>query len=342
MIPEPFREMLSGAYRGRVVCLTGAAGFIGGHIIDALLELGASIRAIDDLSSSTLMHLSEHMAVTPERLHFVYGSILDDVSLREAVEGSDLIIHLAALGSVPRSVAEPERTVEVNTTGTLRVLQTARREEVRRVVFAGSSSAYGGEGELPSRESGRAAPKSPYAASKLAAEHLVESWSSCYGLEGVNLRYFNIFGPRQRADSAYAAVLASFFTRLVRGQPPVIYGDGGQTRDFTSVDNAVLGTLLAGAVDGRTLDDGGRTFNIGTGHAVSVLQLAEQAAAALGLSGRAEFMPVFKEPREGDVRDSRADISAARSVLGYEPAATLEQGLAATAGWYRAEAEAAV
>lgn len=325
---EIFRKIQT-AYAGRSVCVTGGTGFIGGHIVDTLVAAGARVSVIDDLSNSTLDRISDHIELQPDSVRFIYGSILDDRALHDAIDGSQVVIHLAAMGSVPRSMKEPARTFEVNAAGTLRVLESARRHHVRRVVIAASSSAYGNPETLPCVETMPTSPASPYAASKIACEQLAIAWSQAYGLETACLRYFNIFGPRQRADSAYAAVVAAFATKLLSGERPVIFGDGLQSRDFTFISNAVYATLLAGSCE-RSLK--GDVMNIGTGGSVSLIELA--ALMSEILTGD-PVDPEFAEPREGDVRDSKADITLARERIGYEPIASLREGLVQTCAWYR-------
>lgn len=328
-LPADRVTQLRAFYEGRPVLVTGGAGFIGGHLCDALLSLGATINVLDDLSNSTLEHLSGLIELEPDRVRFFHGSILDDEALEEACEGCSTMFHLAALGSVPLSVEQPQRAWSVNATGTLRVLEALRRAGGGRIVFASSSSAYGDQPELPKVETQPAKPMSPYAVSKLAGEHLLSVWSACYGLETVSLRYFNIFGPRQSADSAYAAVVAAFAKRLCAGESPTIYGDGTQSRDLTAVTNAVLATLLAGASKNV---GSGEVMNIGTGRRVTV---AELAAVMAKVCGHPHVTPTFQPPRAGDVPHSLADISRARQLLGYEPVATLEQGLTETVEWYK-------
>ena len=322
---------LRDAYEGRRVCVTGGAGFIGSHLVDTLLSAGAEVSIIDDLSNSTLDHIGELIELEPDRCRFVYGSILDDRALEDAVRGCSVVFHLGAMGSVPRSVEQPARSFAVNATGTLRVLQAMRAGGAERIVFAGSSSAYGGEAELPARETAYPCPQSPYAAGKLSAEQLVTSWCRTYGLSGVNLRYFNIFGPRQRSDSAYAAVIAAFIDRVSRDERPVIYGDGTQSRDFTFVANAVLATSLAGIA---TPDEPlrGQVVNVGMGESTTLLELLEMIIDGCGRTERPEA--IFEPARAGDVPHSKADISQARRLLGYEPVTGLREGLAETCAWY--------
>jgi UDP-glucose 4-epimerase len=328
-MPKESFEQIKAMYAGKRVCVTGGAGFIGGHIIDTLVASGASLNIIDDLSNATLDHITEHVELQPDAVRFVYGSILDDRAIQEAVDGCDIVIHLAAMGSVPRSMKEPARTFEVNASGTLRVLDAAHKAGVDRVVLAASSSAYGDPDTLPCVETLPMRPASPYAASKIAAEQLASSWSTAFGLSTVSLRYFNIFGPRQRADSAYAAVVAAFATKLLNGQKPVIYGDGMQSRDFTFISNAVHATLLAGATN-RSL--AGEVMNIGTGHSVTLIELAKHMSEII----TGEYIdPVFEPVRDGDVRDSLADITKAGGLVGYKPIADLRDGLIQTCKWYR-------
>ncbi|MGQ0627709.1 MAG: NAD-dependent epimerase/dehydratase family protein, partial [Phycisphaerales bacterium] len=252
-LPAELVASLRPAFEGRSVCVTGGAGFIGGHTVDALLSLGANVTVIDDLSNSSPAHLMEHMEFEPQRLRFVHASILDPAALRHAVADAELVLHLAAVGSVPRSIEEPARTFAVNADGTVCVVQACRRVGVRRVVFASSSSVYGSGAAAGSNsprqgppaqpeartESMALAPMSPYAASKLAAEAVVAAWSRSYGLSALSVRYFNVFGPRQPAGSAYAAVVPAFVEAYLHSKPPVIYGDGSASRDFTPVANVV-------------------------------------------------------------------------------------------------------
>jgi nucleoside-diphosphate-sugar epimerase len=249
--------------------------------------------------------------------------------LAEALEGCRTIFHLAALGSVPRSIDEPERTWVVNATGTLRVLEAARARGVPRVVFAASSSAYGETERLPKVEGMPPSPHSPYAASKIAGEQLMEAWGHTFGLQTVSLRYFNVFGPRQPAASAYAAVVPRFCAAIASGQRPVVYGDGGQTRDFTYVSNAVLATMQAGSAENLPP---GVVINVGSGRRMSVSDLAGEIAGAFG---RPDLSPHHEPARSGDVRHSLADITRARDLLGYRPIASVEEGLAETVAWVR-------
>lgn len=333
--PAELVDPLRAAYEGQTVCVTGGAGFIGGHLVDGLLALGASVRVIDDLSNASLAHLAERIETEPERVRFVHASILEDEALAEAIQGCRTLFHLAALGSVPRSVDDPARTWAVNATGTLRVLEAARAEGVRRVVFAASSSAYGESERLPKVESMPPQPLSPYAASKLAGEHLLKAWAGSYAMETISLRYFNVFGPRQPAGSAYAAAVPRFIDAVLAGRRPVIYGDGSQTRDFTYVAGAVLATLQAGGMAARPT---GEVCNVGTGERVSIAEVARLIAEA---AGRADLAPEHQPPRQGDVRHSLADITRAREMLGYRPFVPLAEGLRHTMEWAKGQPEQA-
>ncbi len=312
-------------------CLvTGGAGFIGGHLVDALVSVGACVTVIDDLSNSTLDHLGELIDFEPDRVRFVHGSLLDDTALDEAIApGTQLVFHLAAVGSVPLSLEQPERTWDVNATGTLRVLERARAVEAHRVVFSASSSAYGDAEGLPKHEDMSPSPTSPYGASKAAAEAIVTAWARSYGLSTVNLRYFNVFGPRQPADSAYAGVVAAFSKALLSGRKPILFGDGSQTRDFTFVANAVLANLLAAT---STRQFAGEIINVGTGRRVTVGEVARLIGEA---AGAPELTPEFKPARHGDILHSHADITRARELLGFEPFTTLEQGVTESVDWFR-------
>jgi nucleoside-diphosphate-sugar epimerase len=268
--------------------------------------------------------------IEPERVRFVHGSILDDRALADAVEQTAIVFHLAAVGSVPLSIAEPDRSFTVNALGTVRVLEAARAARARRVVYSASSSAYGECETLPKRETFLPAPVSPYAAAKLAGEHAARAWARSYpALSTLSLRYFNVFGPRQPGDSPYSAVIAAFARRLLAGESPTIFGDGTQTRDFTYVSNAVLANLLAGVCE-RSL--AGEVVNIGSGERTSLLDLAAAMARACG---RPHLGPAFAPARVGDVKHSLADLALARELLGYAPITPLEEGIEATLDWYR-------
>lgn len=326
--------MFRRAFKGRTVCITGGAGFIGGHLATALLDVGAAVQIIDDLSNSEADAPAALIDQHPGRCRFVFGSILDPRALSEAVMGADAVFHLAAIGSVPRSIAEPERTMAVNLTGTLRVAQACREAGVRRLIYSASSSAYGDEptgasGRGPCVETMAPRPMSPYAVAKLGGEHVVRTWAVCYGLPGVSLRYFNVFGPRQPGDSAYSAVIARFIKKLSEGQQPVVYGDGLQTRDFTPVGNVVYANMLAASAP---RDPRGEVINIGLGKRTTVLELLDKLAK---LTGRTDASPKFEPERTGDIPHSQADIARAKELLGYEPLLSFDEGLAETEEWFR-------
>ncbi len=321
------------SYRGMAVTITGGAGFIGSHLAHRLVTLGAEVRIIDDLSGSTLDNLNDIL----DSIRFIHGSILDPDSLHKAIAGADLVFHEAALASVPASIEDPVRYHEVNATGTLRVLEEARKQNVTRLVFASSSSVYGDLPSLPKRETDKPEPLSPYAMQKLTGEYLLDVWHRCYDLSTISLRYFNIFGPGQSANSAYAAVVAAFATALLKNQPPRIFGDGTATRDFTYIDNVVQANLRAGAIDVSTLQNNlkGRSpiFNVAVAVQTSILELA----SAMIRITEVDTQPAFEPERPGDVLHSLADISLAQEVLGYSPTVDLEEGLKPTMDWYRTQ-----
>jgi UDP-glucose 4-epimerase len=300
------------------VCVTGGAGFIGSHLVEALDALGAHVTVIDDLCNG----FRENLAGRSERVRLIEGSILDADAMARAAEGATVIFHLAALGSVPRSVEEPMRYHRVNVDGTLAVLETARATGAR-VSYSASSSAYGDTPTLPKIESMRNDPRSPYAVTKLAGEEYGRAYALCYGVPFVSLRYFNIFGPRQREDSQYAAVIPRWAAAIRAGRKPLVYGNGSQTRDFTHVHNAVHANLLAGRA---TAALEGQTVNIGCGAKFSLLELLAQMNAVLGTSAEPDFQP----PRAGDVKDSLAAIDAAKQLIGYEPVMDFAAGLRGT------------
>ena len=309
--------------RGSKALVTGGAGFIGSHLATVLNELGATVVVIDDLSGGG------DPAALPEAVKYVNGSILDRPLLEQCVAGCQYVLHQAALGSVPRSVEQPRAFHEANITGTLNVLEAARAAGVKRVTFAASSSCYGDSPTLPKIESMPTNPRSPYAATKVAGEALMAAYAASYGLDTACLRYFNIFGPRQSADNAYAAVIAAFAKALLAGKHPLIFGDGEQSRDFTYVDNVVLANLLA-LCNPKPIE--GAVINIACGQRVTVTELAVEMAKLLK---RPELTPVYRDERAGDVKHSLADLSVARKVLGYEPIVPFKTGLATTVEWYR-------
>lgn len=317
-----WKALHSDHFKGARVLITGGAGFIGSHLAEALVALGASVVVIDDLSGGSEENLASFGPVT-----FAKGSILDQQLLAKCTAGCRYVFHQAALGSVPRSVEQPALYHEVNTTGTLNVLNAARTAGVRRVMFAASSSVYGDNG-VPWVETMPMLPKSPYAATKAAGEALLRAYSGSYGLDTASLRYFNIFGPRQNANSAYAAVIAAFAKSLLAGQRPMIFGDGEQSRDFTFVHNAVHANLLAARHDGAI---GGEVMNVGCGGSVSVNDLARMMGQALE---RPQLTPTHAPERAGDLKHSFADLKRSTKILNYRPIVDFKSGLAATVKWY--------
>jgi UDP-glucose 4-epimerase len=303
--------------------VTGAAGFIGSHIAEALVKRGDQVRALDNLASGSWSNL----AGFDRNIEKISASLTDTAAVARSVQGVQVIFHQAALASVPRSVADPLATHEACVTGTLILLDAARKAGVKRVVFAASSAAYGDLAALAKRESDMPQPISPYAAAKVACEQYCQSFYRTYGLETVCLRYFNVFGPRQDPDSPYSAVIPLFMTRLLAGERPVIYGDGQQSRDFTFVSNVVDGNLLAA----ETKTAAGKIINLANGRSTSLLELLDCLQSQLGT----RIEPDFQPPRVGDVRDSLADITVARALLKYEPRVGLEEGLRQSIGYYR-------
>ena len=294
--------------------VTGGAGFIGSNLVRALLERGDSVRVLDNFSTGNRANLEEL------DVEIVEGELRSYERVHNAVRGTEVVYHLGALGSVPRSVQDPLTSSAVNVEGTLNVLLAARDEGVRRVVFASSSSVYGAKRELPVGESLLADPISPYGVAKLAAERYCVSFSRVYeSFETVVLRYFNVFGPRQSPFTQYAAMVPLFITAIAAREPVTIYGDGEQSRDFTYVANVVDATLRAAHANGAS----GRIFNVAAGTPASVNTVAETIGRILDKPVQSTFAP----PRPGDIRDSWADVTAARDVLGYEPSVDLDQGL---------------
>ncbi|MCC6511343.1 MAG: SDR family oxidoreductase [Pirellulaceae bacterium] len=305
------------------ILVTGGAGFIGSHIAQALVRRGDQVRVLDSLCSGFKHNLAE----VAEDIEFIEGDVADETAVARAVAGVELVYHQAALASVPMSIEKPMATNQACVTGTLNVLNQSVKAGVKRVVYAASSSAYGDRPYSAKRETDLPQVLSPYAAAKLAGELYLQAFYHSFGLETVGLRYFNVFGPRQDPASPYSAVIPLFVTRLLSGQPPIVYGDGGQSRDFTFVGNVVPGNRLAGTAEGVA----GQIMNLADGRRTSLLQLLELLAKLLGVS----VQPDFRPPRVGDVRESLADISMARNLLNYEPSTTLEDGLAQTIDYYR-------
>jgi UDP-glucose 4-epimerase len=303
--------------------VTGGAGFIGSHLAHALVERGETVRILDNLSSGNRKNIEQ----IAHRIEFIEADLVNRSALEKALEGVDVVFHQAALASVPRSVEMPMATHAACVTGTVNLLDVARRSGVRRVVYGGSSSAYGDQPTPAKHERLLPTPLSPYAAAKLAGEFYCQAFTATYGLETVTLRYFNVFGPRQDPNGQYAAVIPKFITAILAGQRPTIYGDGKQSRDFTYIDNIIQGNLLAAEAHAAV----GRTINIACGKSYNLLELLAGINRALGT--RVE--PIFAPARVGDVRDSLADISLARELLGFEPAIDFEEGLRRTVEYYR-------
>lgn len=304
--------------------VTGVAGFIGSSIAQALLERGKVVRGIDNLMTGKRENLDRLKG-----LEFVEGDLRDPLTCARVCEGVSHIFHEAAIPSVPRSVKDPYESHDANVTATVRLLIAARDAKVRRIVYAGSSSAYGNTPTLPKHEQMLPNPISPYAVSKLSSEHYLNSFYQVYGLETVTIRYFNVFGPYQDPTSVYSGVLAKFITLMLNGKQPTMYGDGEQSRDFTFIANVVQGNLLASEAPAENV--AGKVFNVATGKRVTLNETFEILKRLTGYRGEAKH----EVDREGDVKHSLADISAAKSAFGYEPKVDFETGLAKTVEWYR-------
>jgi len=305
------------------VLVTGGAGFIGSHLVDALLETGYDVVVVDNLSTGKASNLA-HVA---DRILFYEGDIRDLETMNEAAQGCHAIFHQAAVVSVPQTVDDPIQSSAVNDTGTLMVLEAARLQRVQRVVMASSCAVYGDDPEIPKHEKMSLKPQSPYAVQKLTNELYAKLYADLYGLHTVCLRYFNVFGPRQDPSSPYSGVISIFMTRAVENKPPVIHGDGRQFRDFVFVKDVVQANLLAAASDGAN----GEVFNVGTGHFVRIGQLwdtiSDMACTTL--------KPVFADQRPGDILESVADIQKAGALLNFSPKIVFEEGLKQTFQWYR-------
>ena len=302
--------------------VTGGAGFIGSNIVDELLRRGHSVTVLDDFSSGK----EENLAGAVKKIRLVRGDICDLEAAREASEGADYVLHLAARTSVPRSVKDPIETNRVNIDGTLNVLVAARDAKVRRIVYAASSSAYGETPTLPKVETMPSEPISPYGVTKLVGEMYAQVFGRAYGLENVSIRYFNVFGPRQDPTSQYSGVLSRFMLAMIEGSAPVVFGDGEQSRDFTYIDNVVDISLRACEASGAS----GKVFNGGTGLRITLNDVLKLLGQISGSSVRAKY----DQPRAGDILHSQADIQVAREVLGYRPIVDFEEGLRRTWKWY--------
>jgi nucleoside-diphosphate-sugar epimerase len=301
--------------------VTGGAGFIGSHMVDELLRRGERVRVLDNLSTGRRENV-------PAAAELIVGDIAEPETAARAVAGCDYVLHQAAIPSVPRSVAEPYATNRTNVDGTLALLIAARDAKVKRFVFAGSSSVYGNSAVLPKREDMRPHPLTPYALQKLVSEQYCQMFTSLYGLETVTTRYFNVFGPRQQPGSPYSGVISLFIEALTRGQSPMIHGDGKQTRDFTYVGDVVRGVLQCCQAPGVA----GEVLNLAVGGRISLLELVRTIQTVL----KTDVQPTFGPAREGDVKDSQADIFKARKYLSFAPETPFEEGLRATLQWYQA------
>lgn len=302
--------------------VTGGAGFIGSHLVGALLERGDEVVVLDNLVTGRRENV-------PDAAKLIEGDVSDPDHVARAVAGCDVVFHQAALGSVARSVARPLTTDQANVRGTLAVLWAARELGVRRLVLASSSSVYGGASQIPTPEDAPLVPRSPYAVTKLTGEHYARVAWELHGLETVCLRYFNVFGPRQRPDSEYAAVIPRFIAALVGGTPPEVHGDGLQSRDFTYVDDAVQANLCAAAAPATAC--AGKAYNVARGEPHTLIELLDVLVDLVGVPAE----PRHVAPRAGDVRHSHADVAAARRDLGYRPQVAFSDGLARTVEWFR-------
>lgn len=307
------------------ILVTGIAGFIGSSIARALLAEGAHVRGIDNLSTSSMDNIEGILS----QIDFRNADVLDREEIDRACKGTDYVFHEAAIPSVPKSVDDPIGTNDPNLTATLYVLDAARKAGVKRVLYAASSAAYGDSPELPKKETMLPEPLSPYAVQKLAGEHYLASYYRVYGLETVSLRYFNIFGPRQDPSSQYSGVLARFISLMLNGQTPTIYGDGLTSRDFTYIDNVVSANLLAAKAPAAQV--AGRVFNVATGNRTTLLEAFAEIKRITGYSGGVNLAP----EREGDIKHSVADISAAKAAFDYKIVANLANGLEQTIEWAR-------
>jgi UDP-glucose 4-epimerase len=307
--------------------ITGIGGFIGSSLARALLSRGERVRGVDNFATGRRENLAEIL----NSIDFREVDILDLSSMKKACAGADYVLHQAAIPSVPKSVLDPLASNQANVDGTVSVLVAARDAKVKRVIYAASSSVYGDTPTLPKHEGMNPNPISPYAVAKLASEHYMTSFYRCYGLETVSLRYFNVFGPRQDPSSPYSGVLAKFITKMLRGEPPTIFGDGEQSRDFTYIDNAVDGNLLACQAPAEQA--AGQVFNVATGRRITLNETFRALQKLTGYSGEPEYGP----ERGGDIKHSLADISKAEAKLGYAPKVSFEEGLRRTVDWYRSQ-----
>ena len=303
--------------------VTGGAGFIGSHLVEALVADGCRVTVLDDLSSGR----ESNLVPVAGRITFMRGSICDRESVMQAAAGCEVVFHLAAVVSVPKTVDDPLGSAAVNETGSLNVLEAARGARARRVVFASSSAVYGDDPTLPKREDMPPKPLTPYAVQKLVVEYYLSVYQSLYGLETVGLRFFNVFGPRQDPSSPYSGVISIFMNKALSGEFPVIYGDGRQSRDFVFVGDVVQALISAA----KSASAPGKVFNVGTGKSLTISGLWEMVAALSGCGAK----PVYQSPRPGDIPHSLSAIDSAAADLGFVPRVSLESGLGLTLDWYR-------
>ncbi len=302
--------------------VTGGAGFIGSHLVHRLVELGHSVRVLDDLSSGKRENLADVLSKTD----WIQGDMADPTTARRACRGVDVVLHEAAVPSVPKSVDDPQTSHRSNVEGTFQLLLAARDEKVRRFIYAGSSSAYGESPTLPKVESMPTDPLSPYAVQKLTGEFYCRAFAKCYGLQTLTMRYFNVFGPRQDPRSQYAAAIPAFVTAILQDRPPTVYGDGEQTRDFTYIENVIHANLLAA----KARQTNGEVINVACGGRISINQIIADINRYFGKNIKPSYLP----DRQGDIKHSAADISLARRVIGYEPVVSTLEGLKLTMDWY--------
>jgi nucleoside-diphosphate-sugar epimerase len=307
-----------------IALVTGGAGFIGSHLAEASAREGLRVRIVDNLSTGHRENLDEIVG----DFEFIEGSVADEAFMNKALQGVELVFHEAAIPSVPRSVEDPRQSHEASVEGTFSLLLAAKKNNVRRVIYAASSSAYGDQPTLPKEEAMLPDPLSPYAVAKLVGEYYCRVFTRVYGLETIALRYFNVFGPRQDPGSQYSGVVSRFISALFNDQTPVIFGDGEQSRDFTYIENVVSANLKAAEATGGV----GTVINVANGERVSLNQLLEQLKV---ITSKLDVKPDYQKPRVGDVRHSLADISRARELLGYEPQVGLEEGLRRTIDWWK-------
>ncbi len=312
--------------KGTVFLVTGGAGFIGSNLCEALLAMGCTVRCLDDLSTGKYENIEPFLK--REEFTFIKGDIRDLETCKRAAEGAEYVLNQAAWGSVPRSIEMPLLYEEVNIRGTLNMMEAARQSGVKKFVYASSSSVYGDSTELPKREGQEGKVISPYALTKKTDEEYGRLYKELYGLDTYGLRYFNVFGRRQDPDGMYAAVIPKFIKQLLHGETPTINGDGKQSRDFTYIDNVIEANLRACQADGSAA---GEAFNIGAGGRLYLIDMYHQLCQALGVTVEPNFGP----PRKGDVRDSNANISKARKLLGYDPSYDFEKGIALAIDWYK-------